>query len=597
MQNQTTADSVRTLKTTSGTGKERAAKYVFLVSALFSILAVVGIFLYILAASIPALRQTGFFSFLFGTTWLPSNEDGKGQYGIFYMIVATLQVTVGSVALGGATGVLTAVFLARFCPQKIKNVVYQLVKLLAGVPSLVFGFFGMQMIVPLLRAISPSDIGEGALASSIILGLMIAPTVVSLSVTALESVDRSYYEGAVALGATHEQAVFRVEVPAAKSGIIAAIVLGAGRSIGEAMAVALIAGNGNQLNLSLFGYIRTLTASIALEMGDATGVHRSALVAIGLTLLLLILLLNTAFYLVRAGAGRGKKIRMHVGAPGSPAAFRRTGRFYTALKYFSIVCAAYIVGLLLWMIGFVFVNGIPNLSFEFLFGESGNAQVTLAPALINTGIIILVTLVIAIPLGVAAAIYLVEYAKPGSKLVKIIRLFTESLSGIPSIVFGMFGMIFFVELLGIGRCNLSGALTMTLIVLPTIIRSTEEALIAVPVSYREGSYALGAGKLRTIFRVILPNALGGIFASVVLTIGRIVGESAALIFTAGNFSYMIFGLTAPACTLSTMMWGFLTQEGNAMPQAYATAAVMMILVVALNIISAVIEKKCKGKNA
>ena len=249
------------------------------------------------------------------------------------------------------------------------------------------------------------------------------------------------------------------------------------------------------------------------------------------------------------------------------------------------------------MIGFVFVNGIPNLSFEFLFGESGNAQVTLAPALINTGIIILVTLVIAIPLGVAAAIYLVEYAKPGSKLVKVIRLFTESLSGIPSIVFGMFGMIFFVELLGIGRCNLSGALTMTLIVLPTIIRSTEEALIAVPVSYREGSYALGAGKLRTIFRVILPNALGGIFASVVLTIGRIVGESAALIFTAGNFSYMIFGLPAPACTLSTMMWGFLTQEGNAMPQAYATAAVMMILVVALNIISAVIEKKCKGKNA
>ena len=332
-------------------------------------------------------------------------------------------------------------------------------------------------------------------------------------------------------------------------------------------------------------------------MGDATGVHRSALVAIGLTLLLLILLLNTAFYLVRAGAGRGKKIRMHAGAPGSPAAFRRTGRFYAALKYFSIVCAAYIVGLLLWMIGFVFVNGIPNLSFEFLFGESGNAQVTLAPALINTGIIILVTLVIAIPLGVAAAIYLVEYAKPGSKLVKVIRLFTESLSGIPSIVFGMFGMIFFVELLGIGRCNLSGALTMTLIVLPTIIRSTEEALIAVPVSYREGSYALGAGKLRTIFRVILPNALGGIFASVVLTIGRIVGESAALIFTAGNFSYMIFGLTAPACTLSTMMWGFLTQEGNAMPQAYATAAVMMILVVALNIISAVIEKKCKGKNA
>ena len=134
MQNQTTADSVRTLKTTSGTGKERAAKYVFLVSALFSILAVVGIFLYILVASIPALRQTGFFSFLFGTTWLPSNEDGKGQYGIFYMIVATLQVTVGSVALGGATGVLTAVFLARFCPQKIKNVVYQLVKLLAAFP-------------------------------------------------------------------------------------------------------------------------------------------------------------------------------------------------------------------------------------------------------------------------------------------------------------------------------------------------------------------------------------------------------------------------------------------------------------------------------
>lgn len=570
-------------------GTERAAKYCFFISALFSVLAVAGIFAYILYASIPAFRETGFFQFVFGTVWLPAS----GKYGVLYMIVATLQVTVGSVLLGGVTGVLTAVFLARFCPKKVKNILYQAVKLLAGIPSLIFGFFGLEMIVPLLQKISPGGFGEGVLASSIVLGLMIAPTVVSLTVSALDSVDRSYYEGAVALGATHEQAVFRTELPAAKSGIAAAIVLGAGRSIGEAMAVALVAGNNAQLNLGIFGYVRTLTTNIVLEMGDATGIHQSALVATGCILLILILILNSSFYLVRACRRDNKKRTLKKG--GGEPVFKRAGGGYRILKYGSYFCACYVVALLVWMILFVLIKGIPHLTLNFLFGKSGNAQTTLAPAFVNTGIIILITLALSLPIGVAAAVYLVEYAKPGSKIVKVIRLFTETLSGIPSIVFGLFGTTFFGGLLGLGRCTLNGALTMTLVVLPTIVRSTEEALLAVPVSYREGSYALGAGKLRTIFRVIVPNALGGIFASVVLTIGRIVGESAALIFTAGNAAYMVFGLTETSCTFATMLWRFITQEGGAIDLAYATAAVMMILVVLINVAAALIEKKCKGK--
>lgn len=573
----------------SGLGKfkEGVAKYVFLVSALFSIVAVFAIIGFILYNSIPAFAEIGVFQFLFSGIWSPSN----GYYGIFNMIVASLEVTIGALIVGGVGGVFSAICLSRFCPKKLQAIVFQAIKLLAGIPSVIYGFFGIQAIIPVLRNISPTGQGEGLLACSIILGIMIAPTVISLTKTSLDAVSQSYYEGALALGCNHEQAVFKVVFPAAKSGVIAAIVLGMGRAIGETMAVVMVAGNNPQLAFGLFDYICTMTGKIVMEMGDATGLHRSALIALGLVLLIFVLLINLVFNLLKGGIGKDKKNGERKMNPekGFVPSFKQGGTVCKILKYVSYACLFVLVAMLVWLIAFVLVNGLPNINYNLIFGKSGNKGATLAPALVSTLALILVSLLIALPLGIFAAIYLVEYAKPGSKIVKVIRVFVETLSGVPSIVFGIFGMIVFTEVLGMGYSLLAGSLTLVLMILPTVIRSTEESLLSVPDSLREGSYGLGVGKLRTVLRIVLPQALPGIFAAIVLSMGRIVGESAALIYTSGASIYMPKGLLDDGASLAVMLWNF-SNEGLEMEKAYATAAVLLILVVLLNLLAEGIER-------
>ncbi len=567
--------------------KEGAAKYVFLVSALFSIVAVVAIIGFIFYNSIPAFAEIGVFQFLFSGIWSPAN----GYYGIFNMIVASVEVTLGALIVGGVGGVFSAICLSRFCPKKVRAVVFQAIKLLAGVPSVIYGFFGIQAIIPILRSISPTGQGEGLLACSIILGIMIAPTVISLTKTNLDAVSQSYYEGALALGCNHEQAVFKVTFPAAKSGVIAAIVLGMGRAIGETMAVVMVAGNNPQLAFGLFDYICTMTGKIVMEMGDATGVHRSALIALGLVLLVFVLLINLLFNLLKGGIGKENKRKQTKTLQGEKdfiPTFKKGGLVCKILKYLSYVCLFALVAMLVWLILFVLINGLPHINANLLFGKSGNRGATLAPALVSTLVLIIASLLIALPIGVFAAIYLVEYAKPGSKIVKAIRVFVETLSGVPSIVFGIFGMIVFTEVLGMGYSLIAGALTLVLMILPTIIRSTEESLLSVSDSLREGSYGLGVGKLRTILCIVLPQALPGIFAAIVLSMGRIVGESAALIYTSGASIYMPKGLFDDGASLAVMLWNF-SNEGLEMEKAYATAAVLLIFVVLLNLLAAGIE--------
>ncbi|SCI34744.1 Phosphate transport system permease protein pstA [uncultured Clostridium sp.] len=245
---------------------------------------------------------------------------------------------------------------------------------------------------------------------------------------------------------------------------------------------------------------------------------------------------------------------------------------------------------LLFLIVYILVHGIPYLKpslFSFTY-TSENAS--LMPALINTVIMTLLSLLIAVPLGIFAAIFLVEYAGRGNKFVEVIRLTTETLSGIPSIVYGLFGMLFFVTTCGWGFSLLAGAFTLSIMILPLIMRTTEEALKSVPDSYREGSFGLGAGKLRTVFRIVLPSAVPGILAGIILAIGRIVGETAALIYTAGTVADVPSSVMGSGRTLAVHMYN-LASEGLYMDQAYATSVVLLILVVGINTLSSVVAKK------
>ena len=248
------------------------------------------------------------------------------------------------------------------------------------------------------------------------------------------------------------------------------------------------------------------------------------------------------------------------------------------------LCALITVASVVFIICYILINGIPNLTPELFSPVYNSENVSMLPSIINTVSVTFLTMIIAVPVGIFSAIYLVEYSKKGSKIVKVMRVTTETLAGIPSIVFGLFGFLAFVLALGWGYSMLAGILTLVLMVLPTIIRTTEEALLAVPDTYREGSFGLGAGKLRTIFKIILPSAVPGILSGVILAIGRIVGESAALIFTAGTVADTATSLMSSSRTLSVHLYCLLT-EGLYTKQAYATAVVLLLLVLIINGIS------------
>ncbi len=252
------------------------------------------------------------------------------------------------------------------------------------------------------------------------------------------------------------------------------------------------------------------------------------------------------------------------------------------------------VASIIFIIIYILVNGIPNLTTDLFSLHYNSKNQSMLPSIFNTVFITFLTLLVAVPIGIFSAVYLVEYAKKGSKLVKVIRVTTETLAGIPSIVFGLFGFLAFVIALGWGYSMIAGVLTLVMMVLPTIIRTTEEALLAVPNSYREGSFGLGAGKIRTIFKIIVPTAIPGILSGVILAIGRIVGETAALIYTSGTVAETATSLTDSARTLSVHLYCLLS-EGLFTNQAYATAVILLLLVVGINALSNFIAKKLAKK--
>lgn len=614
--------------------KEKAGKTVFTIAAMICVIAVIAIFGFMLVKSLPAFRKIGFFNFVFGDNWSPDRLDKyddaslSGTYGVFKMIIGTLAATVGALVIGGTLGYFTAVFIAFYCPERLKKIFSSTVNLLAGIPSVVYGFFGIMFLLPLLANFAPNN-GSGLLATSLILGIMIMPTVVSLSKTSLEAVPRAYYEGALALGSTHSQAVFGTVTKAAKSGVTASLVLGIGRALGETMAVVMVAGNSVAYPDSLFNSFRVLTANIVMEMGYAGEVQQGALVATGVILLVFVLIVNLIFgaiskKTIKSAVNKtglfsrifkkddekgGEKNNAKSGVTKRNIVFEKISDFFSSLKYkmkTASVGAGVSVGAgifagitLLLIIGFVLVKGAPTLfsNPHLLFGkyEFNSEKITILPSIVTTLMTVALSLIVAVPIGICTAIFLNEYAKKNNVLIKIIRGAIDLLNGVPSIVYGLFGMITFVALIKGRSTIMAGSLTVGIMLLPTIVRSTEESLKSVQDSLREGSFALGAGKMRTIFKIVLPSALPGILSAIILSMGRVISESAPFIYTMGSvISAMPGGYFDSNATLAVALYR-LSGEGWYVNEAYATAVVLIVLVLALNFLAELIAGKLNKK--
>lgn len=296
------------MKSLSSKAGERVMRWVFTACACLSILAVGLICLFLFANGLPTLFRIGPLDFLLGQTWQPGNDI----YGILPMILGSLYVTAGAILVGVPVGLLTALYMSRFAPPRVNRVMLPAVQLLAGIPSVVYGFFGMIVLAPAVQAMVKSDFfrnvlgvrngkGMSLFTASVLLGIMILPTVITVSKTSLDAVPQSYYEGSLALGATHERSVFFTVLPAAKSGVLSAVILGVGRAVGETMAVVMVAGNQTWMPQGLFKGLRTMTSNIVIEMGYAAGLHRDALIATGVVLFVFILLINLCFSLVKGG--------------------------------------------------------------------------------------------------------------------------------------------------------------------------------------------------------------------------------------------------------------------------------------------------------
>ena len=282
--------------TNRGRFREAAVKILFMAAACVSILAVVLICLFIFMRGFPAIAEIGPFKFLAGEVWKPA----ANIYGILPMIIGSLYVTAGAILIGVPIGVLMAIFMAKFCPSKLYRILKPLVELLAGIPSIVYGFLGLQLLVPLIQdTFTGAKSGSGLLAASIMLGIMILPTIINVSEAAIRAVPENYYEGSLALGATHERSVFFAVAPAARSGILASVILGVGRAIGETMAVVWVAGNAPIIPDNILSSVRTLTTNVVMEMGYSTGLHREALFGTAVVLFVFVLIINLCFSAIK----------------------------------------------------------------------------------------------------------------------------------------------------------------------------------------------------------------------------------------------------------------------------------------------------------
>ncbi|MFO8018349.1 MAG: phosphate ABC transporter permease PstA [Promethearchaeia archaeon] len=616
--------------------KESVITKLLLISAVFATIIVFLIILFLFFQAGDFFQSISLVKFLFTNNWRPT-YDPPG-YGAFAIILGSFLVTFGAIVIAIPLGIFCAIFISEIAPPRIGKIMKAVVEILSGIPSVVFGFFGLIVLDPWIQSIFNVPTGATWLAGSIILAVMALPTIVSVSEDAISSVPKEYKEGSLALGSTKWQMIWNVLLPAALSGITAAIILGIGRAIGETMAVMMVTGNVARIPNPLFNVfspIRTITGTIAIEMGEAPAgsTHQLSLYALAIVLFIIVLVINTIANIIKNRISarfkadkeerktvpetlkRYKKpifyltilvllnilfinwfgilmdfILMAVLLSSFYLIRKLSARNQQFLAYGVIVLSTIIVLTALGIILYDIISkGLPALSIEFLtesprdLGREGG----IFPAIVGTLFLVMGTVLFAVPIGIAAGIYLAEYAKD-NRFIRLIRLGIDNLNGTPSIVFGLFGYTVFVLLwsqFGIvdGRTMLAGQLTMALMILPTIIRTTEEALISVPQSVRDGSLALGSSKWQSISRVALPAAIPGVITGIILGMGRSAGETAPILFTATTFQQRFLPRTplSPVMALPYHLFVLSTGVPHADQTAAGTALVLLILVVLL----------------
>lgn len=638
------------LERRSRTDSDKVMRYVLLAVSSLAVLIVLLIILFTFGNSVNAIKEIGILDFLFGDVWRPSG----GDYGALPLITGSILVTLGSMVLAVPVGIACAIYISEIAPAKLRTTLKPIVELFSAIPSVVFGFVGMMVIVPALKVLFPDQqlFSNSWLAASIVLALMAMPTIISVSEDAIHAVPRSYREASLAMGATKWESIVKVVLPAAVSGVSAAIILGIGRVIGETMAVLMLTGNAPIIPdplWNVYSLISTLTGTIALQLPEAvTGsVTQSALFELGVLLMIIVLIINMLSRHVvnsakrRIGEGDGKPSLL----------FRMTGRssiipesvsdrlsehrstlmrcgmlllafigvwMFASLftsDVMALVSAAVVVAALVGLgyvfdkvdstsrqtvciggvtvvmgavilmlaiiIGHILIKGIPALSIEFLTTSPapGGRGGGIYPAIIGSLELIAGTAVIAFPLGVLTGIYLNEYAKD-TRFTRIIREAIDLLNGTPSIVFGMFGMVLFVTALGFGYSLLAGWITLAFMILPVIIRTTEEALKSVPKDLREASRAMGATKWRTIYKVVLPAAMDGVVTGAILSIGRAAGETAPIMLTAAVISqpHLAGSILDPVMALPLHLYHLAMDLPGTTELQYGTATVLLIIV-------------------
>ena len=610
--------------------KELALKNLFLTCACVAVLAVILIFVFTFWKAIPVITDIGLGEF-FGLTWAPT----EGRYGILALLAGSGIVTVGSLAIGVPLAVGCAVFLTEIAGKRLAGIVSTAVDLLAGVPSVVYGFFGLVILRPLVAGLT-GGLGFGALTVWLVLAIMIVPTITTLTMDALRSIPMGIREASFAMGATRWQTIYKVVLPAAKMGIVNAVVVGNAPVIPGGIASPL----------------STITSQIALDMGYSSGLHRSALFGMGVVLFIisasLVGIVRAVSSARESGRGHSRRRRAkaadravvaggvnfdHAEAPaehapaqaltaddvtpvtgavteareGSRARIKRLlaegakgggNKNRTNDLILGVFRAAGIVtaAVLVVIIAFVAVNGLPVMSLDFIFGwpEGVNAEGGIFPTIVSTLYVTALAMLICTPIAVLAAVYLAEYAKQG-RLVTFIRYAADTLSSVPSIVMGLFGYAMFVEAMGFGLSMLSAALALALMMMPIVMRTTEEAIRAVPRYIRWGAYGLGATKWQVVSKIVLPSAFPRIATGIVLAIGRAIGETAVVLYTMGQ------AINLPLTPLDsgrpmTIHLYQLANEGINMQAAYGTALLLMLMILAFNLFARYISRRSASKS-
>lgn len=614
------------------------------IGAVSSVIIIFFIIFFLLREGFRAFEILGFFNFVFGPEWVPVGVPER--FGAFPLIVGTLLVTFGAMVFSIPLGIAGAIFISEIAPFKLKSFLKPTFELLAGIPSVVYGFFGLVILTDWLRITFNQPSGDSWLAGSILLGIMALPTIISVSEDAIAAVPREFKEASYSIGATKWQTISKVVVPAAISGITASIILGMGRAVGETMAVLMVTGNAPIIPspiTNVFSPIRTITGTLGIEMAETAvgSIHYNSLFGLGIILFVMVLIINlfagkimSKIKEIHHPSSRKKSIYFKISESQNRVlkygilTLLALALIYELYIWFNLAYSIAIIGILLityllikklspkytqklaftiitlsavfiiLILGIILFDitskGIPALSWEFLtqypsdIGRAGG----IFPAIVGTLYLVAGAISFALPLGVLGSIYLTEYAKEG-KTTKIIRSAVDNLNGTPSIVFGLFGFAFLVLYLNFGISLIAGQLTLGFMILPTIIRTTEEALRSVPRSLREGSLAIGATKWRTIQKIVLPPALPGIITGTVLSIGRAVGETAPILFTAAVFSKRSItpSLFEPVMALPYHLYVLTTNVPGSRQASYGTALVLLILVIILYAIATLIRLK------